>query len=76
MLEDIKKRLEAATPGPWEISCDTLVMAEDIYITEIDSHGDDAELIANAPTDIAWLIAEVERLHNVVDVLRHEMDVE
>lgn len=46
-LNEIRARLDAATPGPYEW------------------HGcppGDAAFLTNAPADIAWLLAEVERL--------------
>lgn len=70
-LEPIKARLAAATPGPWE--SDIYPGSENwVYVGGVrgpgpslelgaDSSGD-AEFITNAPTDIAALVAEVERL--------------
>jgi hypothetical protein len=69
-IDDIRKRLEAATPGPWEmngsgpgyiledatsghaIRCEVCPPEETIPI--------DYEFIANAPTDIAYLLRLVE----------------
>lgn len=77
-LAQIKSRLAAATPGPWSwlrdeyradgprpvcrISC----IEGDIALTYGNTH--DADLIANAPGDLAWLIAEVERLREVASL--------
>ena len=79
-LEPIKARLAAATPGPWEMmpsknkggvdrfvgppGCDFPV-CEMFVINE--KWGDDMRLIANAPTDLAALVAEVERLREQVE---------
>ena len=62
-LEPIKERLAAATPGPWDFH---------IIPPEIGGMGTgaDAEFIANAPEDIAALIAEVERLRGQVNAVR------
>lgn len=71
-LEPIKARLAAATPGPWHVepeatACGSFVARmPGIYIEPEHQHlapaGNDAALIANAPADIAALVAEVERL--------------
>jgi hypothetical protein len=60
-LDEIKARLEAATPGPWSHTCDD-VLDEKKNRVCWDVRGNDAYLIANAPTDLRDLIAEVERL--------------
>lgn len=71
-IEPIKARLAAATPGPWQTitTVETDIGTEHL-VTEADMDAGcigtspqaaDAELIANAPTDLAALIAEVERL--------------
>ena len=69
-LQEIRARLDAATPGPWERWNDGMriwsrarpdaqfgVDVADVYA----SHAT-ADLIAHAPADIAWLLDEVERL--------------
>ena len=71
-LSEIKNRLEAATPGPWDNRClNTLdnmakprhIWTEYGFICELksplDSSVADAEFIANAPQDIADLLAVV-----------------
>lgn len=50
-LAAIRARLEAATPGPWTAK----------------SFDPDDQFIAHAPGDIAALLAEVERLHRLVE---------
>lgn len=78
-LEEIKGRLAAATPGHWmhghchmahwvDTKPDLTVM--EICDVESDNAYADAELIANAPADIAALIAEVERLQAQIGVVR------
>ena len=75
-LEPIKERLAAATPGPWKAKEDSWdgysvviddsgpgvsIIAEQIGQGEDEGRGD-AEMIAHAPSDLAALVAEVERL--------------
>ena len=69
MIEEIKKRLAAATPGPWQILEDSdgsVGVAQTSHITRdvwsIPRTRGDVELIAAAPADIAFLLSEVERL--------------
>ena len=52
-LAQIESRLAAATPGPWFAYRDGLAA----FIREAD-----LTVIANAPTDLADLVAEVRRL--------------
>lgn len=68
-INEIRARLAAASPGPWRIGpvfdepqetivCDAQMVANTV-------HGNDmpnAALIAHAPTDIADLLDEVDRL--------------
>ena len=87
-LEPIKERLAAATPGPWKAKEDSWdgysvviddngpgvsIIAEQIGQGEDGGRGD-AEFIANAPEDIAALVAEVERLRATIHVLTSERD--
>ena len=74
-LTEIRARLDAATPGPWErhpsepwIYVRRGPFTVNIIGTQLraaQQHGD-ADLIAHAPADIAWLLAEVERLEKRV----------
>jgi hypothetical protein len=80
-IDEIRKRVEAATPGPWRFdlnrrfieSLETFEklaegaydrLEEDSYIDIADKN---ADLIANAPSDLAFLLAEVERLRKALD---------
>jgi hypothetical protein len=59
-LEDIKDRLAAATPGPWElIGGGEWISPIGIPVAPDDGGvgPQDAEFIAHAPTDIARLLA-------------------
>lgn len=83
-LEGIKGRLAAATPGPWGCVADTY---RSVPMLRIGSHGtgsdvaqvimhahpdsSDAVFIANAPTDMARLLAAVE---SVDAAIQHEID--
>lgn len=74
MIQEIKARLEAATPGPWWWEDDILCANEpyvvvvkpwfddDKYENTVHVFKHDAEFIANAPTDIRYLLDEVKRL--------------
>jgi len=78
-LTEIRARLAAATPGPWHVFRDSIVASAwvnrgDDPICEVvtdandrspDQGDTDARLIANAPTDLADLLAEVQRLRAV-----------
>ena len=87
-LDAIKTRLDAATPGPWAqhpevprsiVSAgkpDFSLLAldappEDGPYAVVDSEGD-ADLIAHAPTDIAALVAEIERLRATMTQIAEE----
>jgi hypothetical protein len=72
-LAEIRARLEAATPGPWEWDYNTLgsdiaEVAEPSLTcgryciggsVRIDIKADDAQFIAHAPEDIAWLLEQL-----------------
>ena len=86
-LEPIKARLAAATPGPWGqgMAGDKPLPEVDysaafgfITINERSDDGAggvaDADFIAHAPTDLADLVAEVERLQAVV-LSQDDMDL-
>lgn len=74
-LDAIEARLKAATPGPWHNAGYSLkgrdgseVMAgADVLLTMTCYHREsaDADLIANAPTDLAALLAYVRELEEV-----------
>ena len=85
-LEPIKERLDKAHTewGPWKAKGDSWdgysvviddngpgvsIIAEQIGQGEDGGRGD-AEFIANAPEDIAALVAEVERLRRQIDAVR------
>jgi len=78
-LSAIRARLDAATPGPWRhdethgagyIVASRGVDAEEPLIAEVAAgepiDSANAAFIENAPTDIAALLAEVERLRREV----------
>lgn len=70
LLAPIKERLEKATPGPWKFwpadNCDDWIVhnAQFTFVKQDDSgvpvSPEDGALIANAPTDLARLIAALE----------------
>lgn len=67
-LDEIKKRLESATSGPWTAVNNYadyyhLESKDEQIINEKGICGhEDAALIANIPTDLKYLIARVEKL--------------
>lgn len=68
-LEAIKKTLELATPEPWHFDNET----GNIFRAGTD-HGlgmmvsfEDAQLVANAPADIKWLLEVVRRMKPLVE---------
>lgn len=74
-LNAIKARLAAATLGPWRkqlcacgLGCeDSASVKAGGALVVLCAPDADADLVANAPTDIAALIAEIERLRAVLD---------
>ena len=70
----IRARLQAATPGPWKVCPDEATEGDLELVCQgtVDQHAGpicmhpltsaDAEFIAHAPTDVAALLDEVERL--------------
>lgn len=76
-LEPIKARLAEATPGPWKYLDGKLQASPGWPIIDawwegegkggITADAADAALIANAPSDIAALIREVEQLRTQLD---------
>ena len=68
-LDEIKARLKAATPGPWK-HIETCGCSGEVTIFECYDERDrlpvpqvvnNAEFIAHAPEDVAWLIKELEK---------------
>lgn len=67
-LAAIKKRIEAASAGPWEAADDGLVWAPRLGDPVSGSTDqEDAEFIAAARTDIPALVAEVERYRRLFE---------
>jgi hypothetical protein len=66
-LEEIKGRLQAATPGPWKMDEGSyhVFRGEDMICADLYTEPD-AEFIANAPTDIERLVAAVEEIASLV----------
>lgn len=66
-LQPIKARLAAATPGPWTEEAGLWkafwgLRRRAYWHNDPLGRDEDADLIVNAPTDLAALVAEVERL--------------
>ncbi len=78
-LEAIRARLRAATPGPWTLFSEAmyLVVSEPGCGRVMNNDGQwarDADFISAAPTDIAALIAECDRLRGCWEMLHHELE--
>lgn len=81
-FEEIRARLDDATPGPWEwdwstLGSDIAEVAEPSLscgsyclggTARIDIKAADAQFIANAPEDIAWLLDQVLLLKQERDI--------
>jgi len=70
-LAEIKAREQAATPGPWRVIPNSSCAYSIFNTTHTVKMGSmylnfDAQFIAHARTDIPALIAEVERLNEVI----------
>lgn len=83
-LAEIRARLDAATPGQWSndnewSEIEAVVVPQSAYmepyLMSVATVGNppNADLIAHAPADIAWLLDEVERLRQEIDRLRYEV---
>lgn len=79
-IYEIQARLEAVTATPWD--CDGLAETGHTYLTifELSNKGreiatgitrhEDADLLLNAPTDIAFLLSVVERQDAEIRTIR------
>ena len=73
-LDEIRGRLEAATPGPWMVRSDHAVAQvahstgeQKTTVTYGPTYRSDAEFIAHTPVDIARLLAAVEAGMDTLD---------
>lgn len=80
-LAEIEKRLREATPGPWEghISdgslrgpCGPIAYMRATCVT--DQWCGDIELIANAPSDLAYLLSRLKLAEEVVEAAREALE--
>lgn len=78
-LNEIERRLNAATPGPWfyRSECIGWFYLDHSYC-QVDNPANDADandanrkLTIHAPTDIATLLAEVRNLKSKVTAIEH-----
>jgi len=88
-LTEIRARLNAATPGPWRVRANgSFIRARAVVYRDSNQHANntdvcqlvgerrewaDADLIAHAPADIEWLLAENYRLQMSNEI--HKEDV-
>lgn len=68
-LDSIQKRADAATPGPWKIG-GSGVVADREYVAMGVRTDPDAEFIANAPTDIGFLLDLARKQQAALDAVR------
>lgn len=82
-LDEIRGRLEEATPGPWEKDAHGTAKLDSIvfkaysdkpggWIEVARSYGADTEFIANAPTDVTRLLNAVQAMLDLADQLDAE----
>lgn len=74
-LDAIRARLEAATPGPWERNDQHTKqhgIAGPLGLHATAWEDRDAEFIAHARADVAWLLDKVERLESERDAWKLE----
>jgi ubiquinone biosynthesis protein UbiJ len=79
-LAEIRARLDAATPGPWDydhitrnVEADSRWLPDKRHVVAPMVGHFDGTLIAHAPADIAWLLDEVDSLRERVAILRTEV---
>jgi hypothetical protein len=87
-LQEIRARLDAATPGPWSNSVSWDCVEADVMPTTnyLEPYRTtvararlpmNADLIAHAPADIAWLLDEISMLEmDVAEISRKAEDAE
>lgn len=85
-LDQIRARLEAATPGPWHVDGEPYEVKSLVqyaregevivgtYISDVVERDEDATFIANAPTDIARLLAALDAVHALASDLEQLAD--
>jgi hypothetical protein len=86
--DEIKKRLEAATPGPWRVGYndgsgvydsneDTFCISNDLndcaFHADLSANPNDSVLIAHAPTDISNLLQAVEIMREALVTVKNRM---
>lgn len=69
-IDEIRERLDKATPGSWEVDTDgsggSGVFSDDEHMNPVCLYAksEDIDLIANAPIDLTWCLGEIERLRD------------
>lgn len=67
-IDEIRARVEVATPGPWRAHPDGLVWAErpgDPVSGSTET--EDAEFIAHARTDVPWLLDRLDQIRRLCE---------
>ena len=75
-IEEIKSRLEKASPGPWRVASTTdgeyILDCDDWVVAAIFERKEDTYFVAHAREDIPQLVAEVERLREGLTYLTED----
>jgi len=67
-IDEIKSRLEKASPGPWRVATTTdgeyILDSDDCVVAATFERKEDAYFVTHTREDISRLVAEIERLYN------------
>lgn len=78
-IAEIRKRCEAATPGPWW-TCGGVCVAskghEGLSLEDVngDTQEEDFDFIAHSREDIPWLLSQLEEMTKERDIWRHQCE--
>jgi len=72
-IAEIEARCELATPGPWKLGEDETIEAESDCIACRLNTRQDAEFIANARTDIPYLLGQLAERDKEIERLQEAM---
>lgn len=83
-IQEIRERQDAATSGPWQAEGREIWRRGESYTANIGGHvwiadvehAGNKDFIAHAPSDIAYLLAEVERLQYAIEAALCYLDQE
>ncbi len=76
-LEEIRKRVNAATDEPWKIIDGRFIASRDgMFLGDLVSRvhkARDCDFIANVREDVPWLISEIDRLNSGIDSVLYDL---